>query len=96
MSSDPCYILTTDTEDSMLVYSIDDSGVKSILVFQNIEDAQRYVIMLEEDEEYKVGERVELEITEVPLDAALEVFNAKGDAYILAKSDDLFVPPPTQ
>jgi len=52
--------------------------------------------MLEEDEEYNVGEHVELEVTEVPLDSALEVFNAKGDTYILAKSDDLFIPPPTQ
>ena len=96
MSSDPCYILTTDTEDSMYVYSIDDDGAKSILVFQKFEDAQRYVIMLEEDEEYKVGERIDLEVTEVPLDSALEIFNAKGDTYILAKSDDLFIPPPTQ
>ena len=80
----------------MFVYSIDDDGAKSILVFQKIEDAQRQLIMLEEDEEYKVGERVELDITEVPLESALDVFNSKGDAYILAKSDDLFVPPPTQ
>lgn len=92
--SDPCYILTTDNDDSMFVYSIDDNGTKSILVFQKIEDAQRYVIMLEEDEDYNVGERVELDITEVPLDSALQVFNDKGDSYILAKSDDLFVPPP--
>ena len=87
------YILTSKETASFDVYSIRSEGTKNVLIFECEADAERYVIMLKEDETYVVGDEFRLDVTEVPLDMVLEVLATKGYNYIYVKSDDLFIPP---
>ena len=52
---DACYIITASEAKGMDVYSIKSEGVNNVLVFEEEEDAERYVIMLNEDDGYIVG-----------------------------------------
>ena len=88
-----CYILTSKETATLDVYSIRSEGTKNVLIFEDESDAERYVIMLGEDETYIVGDEFTLSVTEVPLDMVLEVLATKGYNYIYVKSDDLFIPP---
>ena len=90
---DACYIITASEDKGMDVYTIKSNGVNNVLVFEVEEDAERYVIMLNEDEGYIVGETLDLEVLEVPLSAVVESLNEKGYSYIYIKPDDLFIPP---
>jgi len=90
---DSCYIITASEAKGMDVYTIKSDGVKNVLVFEEGEDAERYVIMLNEDDGYVVGETLDLEVFEVPLSAVVESLNEKGYSYIYIKPDDLFIPP---
>ena len=90
------YVLTNKRNTAIDVYSVSSGGEPpNVLIFQEREDAERYVIMLEEDVEYIVGEGMNLEVTEIPLGDAVDIFNAKGHNYIYITPDDLFVPPDT-
>jgi len=88
-----CYILTIDGGDGFNIFSVKAAGVQSVFMFEDRDDAERYVIMMEQDPEYIVGETAKLDITEVPLAMALDVFNEKNLDYVYIKKDDLFVPP---
>ena len=88
-----CYILTSKDTAAFDVYSIRSGGIRNVLIFQEEVDAERYVIMMEEDDSYVVGDEVSLSVTEVPLEKGLEVLTAKGFGYIYVKPDDLFIPP---
>ena len=90
---DACYIITASEDKGMDVYSIKSEGVNNVLVFEEEEDAERYVIMLNEDDGYIVGEKLDLEVYEVPLSGVVESLNEKGYSYIYIKPDDLFIPP---
>ena len=88
------YVLTSRRKNVIDVYSVRCGGEPpNVLIFQERDDAERYVIMLKEDVDYIVGDDLELEITEVPLGDAIDIFNKKGHNYIFVKEDDLFVPP---
>ena len=91
--NDLCYILTSKDAAAFDVYSIRSEGIRNVLIFEEREDAERYVIMMEEDENYIVGEELSLTVTEVPLNKILEVLSTKGFGYIHVKPDDLFIPP---
>lgn len=83
-----------EREGSVNIYSVRvDEKSPTVLVFENREDAERYVIMLEEDEDYIVGESCTMDITEVPLSTAIEALTEKGHRYVRIRSDELFVPP---
>ena len=94
--TDTAYVLTHKRGSAIDVYSLSSGGgPPSVLIFQEHDDAERYVIMLEQDVDYIVGEGLELKITEIPLGDAIDIFNAKGHDYIYIQPDDLFVPPDT-
>ena len=91
---DLCYMLTMVRGGSIDIYSVRvDDDPPTVFLFQELEDAERYVIMLEEDEDYVVGETCSMDITEVPLGTAVDALNEKGHNYILIRTDELFVPP---
>ena len=93
---DEAFVLTHRRGSALDVYSLSSSGSPpSVLIFQERDDAERYVIMLEQDVDYIVGEGLELKITEIPLGDAIDIFNAKGHDYIFIRPDDLFIPPDT-
>lgn len=92
--SSDCYIITTIKGGEVNIYSIrDGQGPPRVMIFENDEDAQRYVIMLEQDDTYIVGETLNMDVTSVCLGDALDVLNEKGHEYILVREDDLFIPP---
>ena len=93
---DVAYVLTHKRGGAIDVYSLSSGGSPpSVLIFQERDDAERYVIMLEQDVDYIVGEGLDLKITEIPLGDAIDIFTAKGHDFIFIQPDDLFVPPDT-
>ena len=95
MEEEICYLLTMVRGGSIDVYSVRVGGDSpTVFLFQEREDAERYVIMLEEDEGYSVGETCHMDITEVPLAGAIDTLNEKGHDFILIRSNELFIPPP--
>jgi len=91
---DLCYMLTMVRDGSIDIYSVRlGDEPPNVFLFQDRDDAERYVIMLEEDDDYVVGETCTMDITEVPLDTAIDALNEKGHNYILIRTDELFVPP---
>ena len=89
-----CYLLTTVDSEGTNIFSLRDTDKEpEVLIFQNRDDAERYVIMLEQDEDYIVGETLSMNITEVKLGAAVDILNEKKRNYILVKEQDLFIPP---
>ena len=80
---DVAYVLTHKRGKAIDVYSVRaGSEPPNVLIFQERDDAERYVIMLRQDVEYIVGDDFELEVTEIPLGDAIDIFNAKGHNYI--------------
>ncbi len=93
---DPCYLLITKDSEGTNIFSLKTSTRESeVLIFQNRDDAERYVIMLEQDDAYIVGDTLSMDIAEVELGAAIDILNEKERNYILVKEEDLFIPPPT-
>jgi len=93
---DFCYLLTSKDDDGTNIYSLrDGSREPEVLIFHNRDDAERYAIMLEQDDGYIVGETLNMDIAEVKLGAAIDILNEKKRNYILVKEEDLFIPPPT-
>jgi uncharacterized protein (DUF2344 family) len=73
------------------VYSvISDDGEHVIFFFEEEEDAERYLSMLEAHED---NDLPELSIVEVDLDMASKVCEDKGYCYTVITSDDVIVPP---
>ena len=91
-----CYILTTIHEGEQSIYSLRDDGPPRVLMFETYDDADRYAIMLEQDEGYIVGETLTMEVAEVNLGDAIDVLNDKGQDYLFVRKDDLFIPPPLE
>jgi len=93
---DLCFLLVTRDSEGTNIFSLRHSGREpEVLIFQNRDDAERYVIMLEQDDAYVVGDSLTMDIAEVELGAAIDILNEKGRNYILVKEEDLFIPPPT-
>ncbi len=91
-----CYLLTIRNSDGTHIYSLRDKNKEpEILLFECEDDAKRYKMMMEQDDEYVVGETMEMEITEVEYDSFLEIAKTRGRKYILVKNDELFIPPTT-
>ena len=91
---DLCYLLTSVDSEGTHIFSLrDGDNEPEVLLFQNHDDAERYVIMLEQDEDYIVGETLSMSITEVDLGEAVDILNEKKRNYILVKEQDLFIPP---
>ena len=90
-----CYLLTIkNSEGETHIYSLRDEGVEpEILIFENEDDAERYVQMLERDEEYLVGDTLKMVVSEVNFNNVLEILKVKNRSYILVKTDELFIPP---
>ena len=80
--SEDAFILTAVRGESTDIYSVEDEGTSKVLIFEEVEDAQRYVIMLEESSNYIIGETLTLEIQSVPLAEAIDILNEQEKEYI--------------
>ena len=72
------------------VYSVfDESEDRIIPVFEEEDEAVRYLMHLEEDDETP-----ELEINSVDIDALVQACIVQGQKYSIISSDDFIIPPP--
>ena len=72
------------------VYSVfDESEDRIIPVFEEEDDAVRYLMHLEEDDETP-----DLEINSVDIDALVQACIVQGQKYSIISSDDFIIPPP--
>ena len=72
------------------VYSVFDESEDRILpVFEEEDDAVRYLMHLEEDDETP-----DLEINSVDIDALVQACIVQGQKYSIISSDDFIIPPP--
>ena len=89
------YFLSGGEGSSPSTYSLrEDDGQPRVLLFQERDDAERYVIMMEQDEGYAVGDTIDLVINEANLGDIVDILNEKGHDYLFVTKDDLFIPPP--
>jgi uncharacterized protein (DUF2344 family) len=73
------------------VYSVmTDDGEHVIFFFEEEDDADRYLMMLEAHDD---NDLPELDIVEVDIDIATNVCEDKGYCYTVVTPDDVVVPP---
>tara|TARA_R110001606_G_scaffold84586_1_gene192272 strand:+ start:351 stop:647 length:297 start_codon:yes stop_codon:yes gene_type:complete len=90
------YFLSGVREGEVNTYSLrEDGGEPRVLLFQERDDAERYVIMMEQDDAYAVGDTIDLVVNEAVLGDIVDILNDKGHDYLFVRKDDLFIPPPT-
>jgi len=93
MNEQQAYILTAVRNGSTDIYSVEDTGTSKVLIFEEREDAERYVIMLEQSDTYIIGETLSLEVTEIPLGHSIDILVEQEKEFIYVNSSELFVPP---
>ena len=82
------YILSADTDGESGAFAVDDDyGLKVIYFFEEYDDADRYLGLLEA-EDYPSMKVVEIE-NEVAIKAC-DVYNHR---YVVIKPDDVVIPP---
>lgn len=89
------YFLSGVNDGEITTYSLREEGEDArVLLFQMYDDAERYVIMMEQDEAYRVGETIDLIINDAILGDIVDILSDKGYDYLFVRSEDLFIPPP--
>ncbi len=89
------YFLSGVNDGEITTYSLREDGEDPrVLLFQMYDDAERYVIMMEQDEAYRVGETIDLIINDAILGDIVDILSDKGYDYLFVRSEDLFIPPP--
>lgn len=82
------HILTLAERPNDGAFAIEDSnGERVLMIFEEYDDAERYLYMLEE------LNYPEMEVTEVESEALLEACNEYDYEYVIITKDDLVVPP---
>ena len=82
------FILTIAGKEKEGAYSVeDDHGVQVLYLFEEEDDAERYVMMLEEDD------HPEMTIMEVDNDLIIKTCEYHGYNYTVITSDDIVIPP---
>tara|TARA_Y100001970_G_scaffold107579_1_gene134537 strand:- start:933 stop:1205 length:273 start_codon:yes stop_codon:yes gene_type:complete len=82
------FILTIAGKEKEGAYSVeDDHGVQVLYLFEEEDDAERYVMMLEEDN------HPEMTIMEVDNDLIIKTCEYHGYNYTVITSDDIVIPP---
>ena len=82
------YLLTLDSKRDEGAYAVsDDGGDKVLFLFEKEDDAERYVMMLEE-QDYP-----EMNILEVEDRLMIKTCESHGYNYTVITSDDIVIPP---
>jgi hypothetical protein len=86
------YLLTLKGRKEDGAYAVSDKyGEKVLFFFEDEDDAVRYAMMLEDDEDYDE----EMEIIEVDDDLAIKTCKVYNYKYAVITTDDIVVPPKT-
>ena len=84
------YILTVSGKESEGAYSvINDNGDKILYIFEEEDDALRYVMMIEEEED-----SAEMNVIEVDDKVMLSTCEIHGYEYAIITKNDIVIPPP--
>jgi hypothetical protein len=84
------FLLTLKDHKDDGAYALSDRhGEKVLLLFEDEDDATRYAMMLEEDEEYEK----EMEVVEVDDELAIKTCKMYNYKYAVVTPDDIVIPP---
>jgi hypothetical protein len=84
------FLLTLKGRKDDGAYAVQDQyGEKVLFLFEEEDDAARYAMMLEYDEDYEK----EMEIVEVDDELAIKTCKHNNYKYALITSDDIVIPP---
>ena len=84
------YLLTLKTRKEDGAYAVQDSyGDKVLFLFEEEDDAERYAMMLEDDEQYKK----EMAVIEVDDELAIKTCRMYNYKYTVITPDDFVIPP---
>lgn len=84
------YLLTLKGRKEDGAYAVSDKyGEKVLFFFEDEDDAVRYAMMLEDDEDYTE----EMEVVEVDDDLAIKTCKAYNYKYAVITPNDIVVPP---
>ena len=84
------YLLTLKTRKEDGAYAVQDShGDKVLFLFEEEDDAGRYAMMLEDDEQYKK----EMAVIEVDDELAIKTCRMYNYKYTVITPDDFVIPP---
>jgi len=84
------YLLTLKDRKDDGAYAVHDKyGEKVLFMFEEEDDAVRYALMLEDDENYSK----EMEVVEVDDDIAIKTCKMHNYKYAVITSNDIVIPP---
>ena len=82
------YLLTLKSNKGEGAYAVDDSyGNQVLFLFENEDDAERYAMMLEEQEDR------EMDVIEVDDELAIKTCKMHNYKYAVITPDDFVIPP---
>ena len=83
------YILTVAGKENVGAYSVPDGyGNRFLYLFEEEDDAERYAMMLEDDQDYP-----EMHILEVESDIMIKTCQLHGYNYTVITANDIVIPP---
>ena len=83
------YILTIAGKENNGAYSVtDESGEQILYLFEKEDDATRFAMMLEDDQDYP-----EMHILEVEADIMIKTCQLHGYNYTVITPNDIVIPP---
>ena len=83
------YILTVSGKENEGAYSVTtDDGEQILYLFEEEDDATRYAMMLEDDQDYP-----EMQVVEVEDEVMIKTCEVHDYNYTVITSDDIVVPP---
>ena len=86
------YILTVAGKENEGAYSVTaEDGEQVLYLFEEEDDATRYAMMLEDDQDYP-----EMHVIEVEDEVMIKTCEVHDYNYIVITSDDIVVPPETK
>ena len=84
------YLLTLKTRKEDGAYAVQDSqGDKVLFLFEEEDDAERYAMMLEDDEQYQK----QMSVIEVDDELAIKTCRMYNYKYTVITPDDFVIPP---
>lgn len=82
------YIITLKDHPEGVYSLFDDTQERVIPIFEQEDDAERYVYMMEEDDE-----NPPLQVVELDSDVIIEACEMRGQRYSIITADDFLIPP---
>lgn len=84
------FIITVAGKETEGAFSVtDDDGDQVLYIFEEEDDATRYALMLEEENEFP-----EMHVIEIDDDLMIKTCEIHGHRYTILTANDIVIPPP--